>query len=95
LAGMLRAARDSKRSPDTGGLMVQIKWLRGHAASGTCSCGAGRPDDVEASLMRQGCALCIVGRTHSCRPAETYFLMPPCVYRPNAADSPEHWLPRS
>ncbi len=29
LAGMLSAARDSKRSPDTGDLMVQISWLRG------------------------------------------------------------------
>jgi site-specific DNA recombinase len=31
LAGMLNAARDSKRSPDTGDLMVQIKRLRGLA----------------------------------------------------------------
>jgi hypothetical protein len=35
-------ARDSKRSPDTGDLLVQIKWLRGHATSGTCRCGAAR-----------------------------------------------------
>ncbi len=31
LAGMLSAARDSKRSPDAGDLMVQISWLRGRA----------------------------------------------------------------
>jgi hypothetical protein len=29
LAGMLSAARDSKRSPDTGDLMVQIKLVAG------------------------------------------------------------------
>ena len=29
LAGMLSAARDSKRSPDTGDLMVQIKMVAG------------------------------------------------------------------
>jgi hypothetical protein len=29
LAGMLSAARDSKRSPDTGGLLVQIKLVAG------------------------------------------------------------------
>jgi hypothetical protein len=29
LAGMLSAARDSKRSPDTGDLMVQIKPIAG------------------------------------------------------------------
>ena len=29
LAGMLNAARDSKRSPDTGDLMVQIKLAAG------------------------------------------------------------------
>lgn len=29
LAGMLNAARDTKRSPDTGGLMVQIKMVAG------------------------------------------------------------------
>ena len=29
LAGMLSAARETKRSPDTGDLMVQISWLRG------------------------------------------------------------------
>jgi hypothetical protein len=39
LAGMLSAARDSKRSPETGDLMVQIKWLRGLATAGTCSSG--------------------------------------------------------
>jgi hypothetical protein len=35
LAGMLSAARDSKRSPDTGDLMVQISWLRGLATDDT------------------------------------------------------------
>ena len=29
LAGMLSAARDSKRSPDTGDLMIQIKLVAG------------------------------------------------------------------
>jgi len=29
LAGMLSAARDSKRSPDTGDLLIQQNWLRG------------------------------------------------------------------
>jgi site-specific DNA recombinase len=29
LAGMLSAARDTQRSPDTGGLMVQIKLVAG------------------------------------------------------------------
>ena len=29
LAGMLSAARDSKRSPDTGDLLVQIKLVAG------------------------------------------------------------------
>jgi len=29
LAGMLSAARDTKRSPDTGDLMVQIKMVAG------------------------------------------------------------------
>ena len=29
LAGMLSAARDTKRSPDTGDLMVQIKLVAG------------------------------------------------------------------
>jgi len=33
LAGMLCAARDSKRSPDTGDLLLQSRWLRGRAAS--------------------------------------------------------------
>ena len=33
LAGMLNAARDGKRSPDTGDLLVQIKLVGGHAAS--------------------------------------------------------------
>jgi hypothetical protein len=43
LAGMLSAARESKRSPETGDLLLQIKLvLRGRATSGTCSCGAGR-----------------------------------------------------
>jgi hypothetical protein len=42
LAGMLTAARDSKRSPDTGDLLVQISWLRGPATGATCSCGAAR-----------------------------------------------------
>jgi hypothetical protein len=32
LAGMLSAARDSKRSPDTGDLMVQIKLVAGAVA---------------------------------------------------------------
>ena len=31
-------------------------WLRGRATSGTCSCGAGRRDEVEVSLVRAGCA---------------------------------------
>jgi len=39
LAGMLSAARDSKRSPETGDLMLQIKLVAGRATSGTCSCG--------------------------------------------------------
>ncbi|AMY10830.1 hypothetical protein LuPra_04073 [Luteitalea pratensis] len=29
LAGMLSAARDTKRSPDTGDLLVQIQWVAG------------------------------------------------------------------
>jgi hypothetical protein len=31
LAEMLSAARDSKRSPETGDLLVRIKMVRGHA----------------------------------------------------------------
>ena len=34
LAGMLSAARDSKRSPDTGDLLVQIKLVAGGRNSG-------------------------------------------------------------
>jgi hypothetical protein len=41
LAGLPSAARDSKRSPDTGDLLQKC-WLRGLATGGTCSCGAGR-----------------------------------------------------
>ena len=33
LAGMLSAARDSKRSPDTGDLVVQMKLVAGRATS--------------------------------------------------------------
>jgi hypothetical protein len=39
LAGMLSAARDSKRSPDTGDLLAQYSWLRGHATNIICSSG--------------------------------------------------------
>ena len=44
LAGMLSAARDSKRSPETGDLLLQIKLVAGLATSGTCSCGRWRRD---------------------------------------------------
>jgi hypothetical protein len=44
LAGMLSAARDSKRSPDTGDPYSKLRWLRRRTTSGTCSCGAGRRD---------------------------------------------------
>jgi hypothetical protein len=37
LAGMLSAARDSKRSPDTGDLLVQIKLVAGRAAGASCN----------------------------------------------------------
>jgi len=40
---MLSAAGDSKRSPETGDLMLQISCLRGRATSGTCRCLRGRP----------------------------------------------------
>ena len=42
LAWMLSAARNCKRSPDTGDLLVQIKLVAGATTAGTCSCGAAR-----------------------------------------------------
>lgn len=41
-AGMLSAARDSKRSPDSGDLLIQRKLVAGRATSVTCSSGAVR-----------------------------------------------------
>jgi hypothetical protein len=52
LAGMLSAARDSKRSPDTGDFMVQLSWLRGRATNIICSCGDQRP---EAAARNEQC----------------------------------------
>ena len=42
LPAMLGATLQTKRSPDTGDLLVQIKLVaRGRATGGTCSCGGG------------------------------------------------------
>jgi hypothetical protein len=44
LAAMLGATVQTKRSPESDDLALQVSWLRGHATGGTCSCGAARLD---------------------------------------------------
>jgi hypothetical protein len=50
LAAMLTAAQQTKRSPETGALMVQMKLVAGLATSGTCSCGVAQRSDPERRL---------------------------------------------
>jgi hypothetical protein len=40
--GEFAGGEDSKRSPDTGDLLVKIKLVPGRATDGTCSCGEAR-----------------------------------------------------
>jgi hypothetical protein len=51
LAGMLSAARDSKRSPDTGDLLVQIKLVAGRATKRYWS-SVGRQRNARSGLAK-------------------------------------------
>jgi DNA invertase Pin-like site-specific DNA recombinase len=46
LAAMLGATVQSKRAPELKPSRCKYRWLRGHATSGTCSCGVWRADAV-------------------------------------------------
>jgi hypothetical protein len=56
---MLGASVQTKRSPDTGDLFLQIEISRVRATGGTCSCGVG---GVAHSRMRAGDELDSAGR---------------------------------
>jgi hypothetical protein len=48
-AAMLTAAKQTRRSPETGDLLVPVQLVAGGATSGTCSCSAERRDGEAVS----------------------------------------------